>query len=205
MVIGTLLGGGMAPLARKVTRSGVSGVILILQAALGGLLVGGGVRLMAPHSSSSMTLIAQMVYLAAMVLAALSDAQARLIPDAVLIPALGASCLRFLAENGVAYWWSALSGGLIMFTMLYLLGRRPGAIGGGDILLGSIIGLGAGFPAAVWAGFAGSLLAVMWVVVDVLLQAIQGKDKDGEGMVPLGLCLALGAWLECVFKRISPT
>jgi len=112
-------------------------------------------------------------YALVLLLVTVTDLEHRLIPDKVMLPAIGIAALASPLRFG-AGWPFAIAGGLVawlFFASAYWLGERffgRGALGQGDIKLGVFVGLISGFPqvlvALVVALFAGGVTGMFLLV-----------------------------------------
>lgn len=158
-------------------------------AVAGGMALLTVVRLgISPWDLASAAALALLVWVAAI------DAETRLIPNRLVIPASAALLVvAFLTDagRGLEHLLAAVVGGLAVLVLVLL---RPGGLGMGDMKLTVLIGalLGAGVLGAVVIGFIFAGLAALGLVV-----------RDGRPALkrhlPLGPFLAAGAALMLLF------
>ncbi len=123
-----------------------------------------------------------------LLLVAIIDIQYRLVLNLLIYPAL----LLVLVLN-VAVWRQpllvVLLGGLFAFGVFYATALvRPGELGGGDVKLATLIGVGLGFPYVLYALLSGALLGGMVVL---WLRFVQ--NRSWKSTIPYAPFLCMGA------------
>ena len=117
------------------------------------------------------------------------DLRTQIIPDAVLLPAIGMALVRLFFTHQWQFLISALVVGLF-FLSLYVVTKGKG-IGLGDVKLGFLIGLVLGWWQRVLVAiFLAFLTGAMVGVIVVIL-----KKKTLKSTIPFGPFLLLGMWL----------
>lgn len=123
----------------------------------------------------------------------LTDLKKMLIPDRIVLPAIAIS-LIYLIVTAILKSTEALVGGILMglliggfFYSLILITKGKG-MGGGDVKLGALMGLGLGFPASLVAVTAAFLTGAVYAVILILL----GKKRFGEH-IAFGPFLVMGS------------
>jgi leader peptidase (prepilin peptidase)/N-methyltransferase len=133
---------------------------------------------------------------AAGLLLAVVDLRHRVLPNRVVLPALGSSAALLLPPAAVDGAWTALLraglGATVLFAVFLVLALlSPGALGMGDVKLAAVVGLGLG-----WLGW-GAVLAgalagfVLQAVVALGLLATRRIGLRGE--LPFGPAMLAGA------------
>ncbi len=129
----------------------------------------------------------QAVYAAVLVYVSLTDLRSRIIPNAVVLPAIGIGLVAMFFTLG---WGSALLGSavaaLVMTVPVLIYG--PGRAGIGDVKLALFIGLVVGYPAVVYA------LAICFVAAAaVALAGLVSRRLTRRSTMPFAPFLSLGA------------
>lgn len=132
-----------------------------------------------------------------LVVLSLIDLKSRRVPNYLVYPAIVITLLfkglvspQALAEAGV--------GGGMAFLIFYLTAwMRPGDLGGGDIKLATLIGIGFGFPRMVWALLVGAVVGGAVAVSLLLIWRRSAKSR-----IPYAPFLCLGAWVALVYNPI---
>lgn len=136
------------------------------------------------------------IYIAILLLLAVTDLEHRLIPHPIVLPAI---LLALVAGFVVSWmtWKAALLGGavgLVFFAVAYALAGvlYPGKIGlgMGDVTLATFIGLVVGFPSAIVAIVLGILMGGL---VSALL--LLARRATLQTAIPYGPFLILGGWI----------
>lgn len=135
----------------------------------------------------SLSSVSYLVLIFSLVVAVGTDISHREIPDSI---SLGASALLLvLALAGRN--WPALVGGVLLFSILFLIAvASRGGMGGGDIKLSLAIGLALGWQLGLVALFLAFLAGGLLATVLMLFRRAKGKAE-----VPFGPFLASGAVL----------
>ncbi|GAB4083011.1 prepilin peptidase [Modestobacter muralis] len=139
-----------------------------------------------------------LVLVAAGVLLVLVDARHRLLPDRVVLPALGAGVLLLAGAAGATGDWSALlravaAAAVLFVAFLALALASPGGLGMGDVKLAALLGLHLGWlgwDAVLFGALAG--FVVQAAVALVLLAARRVRRGDA---LPFGPAMIVGAAL----------
>lgn len=145
------------------------------------------------------------------------DAERRLIPNAVIYPALVLALgLSFLHPARPARWfWVGGAFGFLFVYGIYLLGalfglwvgRRRGrplqevVFGAGDVKLAAFIGLAVGFPEVVFALVMGIFLGGVAALGVLLYQLVVRRRYVAFAAMPYGPFLVAGAWVMLWFGR----
>ncbi len=139
-----------------------------------------------------------------------TDLEAKLIPNRIMLPAIGALLVLGLlygpaVPGAVARgWWAPLAGGLLGFTVFWLLGvvgvalLGEGALGAGDVKLAAYVGCVVGFPLVVEA----LLLTFLLGGVGAALVLLARRDSLRGGLriaIPYGPFLVLGAAITLIW------
>lgn len=117
------------------------------------------------------------LFLAILWLITWTDLEARVVPDRLLLVALGGAVLIAVAWPP-APWQSALLGGTLLggFTLLLALFSR-GGLGGGDVKLAAVMGVYLGPVAGVLALFGAFLAAGLWATLMLATRRRHGRDS----------------------------
>jgi leader peptidase (prepilin peptidase) / N-methyltransferase len=166
------------------------------------LLTAGLAVLTTLRLGGSWALPAFLALCAAGVLLALIDLRHRLLPDRVVLPALGAGALLFLLAAAVEGEWGALAragaGAAVLFAVFLVLALlAPSGLGMGDVKLAAVLGLPLG-----WVGWEALVLGaaagfVVQAVAALVLLAARRVGRKGE--LPFGPAMLLGAALALAF------
>ena len=128
------------------------------------------------------------VLVAVLVLVALTDFWAMIIPDVVTFSGMGLFCLMRLLVRQEPFSFYLL-GFLVSFLLSYAVARLSGGMGGGDVKLfamsGLVLGWAKGLLAFALAIFSGGLHALHWM-------ATGGRRRDP---IPFGPHLAAGIFV----------
>lgn len=129
-----------------------------------------------------------------LIAAAFIDLEHYFIPDwLVLTGFLGGVFLSFLARDG--WFWSSLLGALVTGCFLFFVAViSKGGIGGGDIKLGTVVGLFLGWPLGPLSIFLGICIGGL-VGIFFLVFGFKGR-KDP---VPFGPFIALGSFFALLW------
>ncbi|GGG55772.1 hypothetical protein GCM10011374_18380 [Kocuria dechangensis] len=176
-------------------RSAPSGLLLALVTA--GLFV-----IVSMHFGLSWQLPAYFFFAAVAVVLTVVDARHRLLPNAVVVPALGiGTVLLALAAAGEADWGAlvrALFGGLVLFVVYLILALiSPAGLGMGDVKLAAVLGTFLGFQG--WGTvFVGAVLAsVVGAVVGLVVLASRRGGLRSD--VPFGPSMLVGAMVAVLW------
>ncbi|MBX6764102.1 MAG: prepilin peptidase [Rubrobacteraceae bacterium] len=125
-------------------------------------------------------------FLGALIVLAATDADRRILPNAVVLPATGAGLLLSAAADPARWWVYPLStagvgGALLAVALLY-----PGGMGMGDVKMGGMLGAFLGGYAAL-AVFFGALLGAL-VGVGLMLAGRAGR----RSALPFGTFMSVG-------------
>lgn len=132
-----------------------------------------------------------------LVVISLIDLKSRRVPNRLVYPAIVLALLfqAFVSPQALA---EAAVGGGMAFLIFYLTAwLRPGDLGGGDIKLATLIGIGFGFPRVVWA-----LLVGAGVGAAVAVSLILILRRDAKSGIPYAPFLCLGAWVALVYNPL---
>jgi leader peptidase (prepilin peptidase)/N-methyltransferase len=162
------------------------------------VLTAGLFALLTLRFAHSWALPAFLVLGAVGVLLALIDLRHRLLPNRVVLPALGAGVLLLLlaaAEGGdwAAFTRACTSAAVLFAVFLVLALLAPGGLAMGDVKLAAVLGLHLGWVswrAVVLGGAAGF---VVQAVAALVLLAARRVGRKGE--VPFGPAMLVGALL----------
>ncbi len=149
---------------------------------------------------ASIELAGALVLVCVLVALAGTDLENRLLPNAIVLPALGMGLLLSAVSNPQA-WWTypvaavAVGGFLLALALLY-----PGGMGMGDVKMGAMLGAFLGGYAAL-AVFAGALVGALCAGV-LMLVGLAGR----RAAIPFGAFMALGGlaalfWGESVWSE----
>ncbi len=139
--------------------------------------------------ASPLAAAAVSLYSSVLLLVMVIDLETRLIPYALIYPAIAVALLGSLVDPRLT-WKSALVGGATGFVLFYLVAwLTRGGIGGGDVNLAAFVGCIAGFP-GVFTGLAVGIL--VGGVVSLLLLASRRVPRNT--FIPYGPFLCLGGW-----------
>ncbi len=128
---------------------------------------------------------------------ALIDARVHRVPNLLVYPALGLTLL-WQALASPATLGEALAGGGLAFGLFALTAwLRPGQLGGGDIKLAAVLGVGFGFPGVLWALLVGA--GVGGIVAGALIALRRWSAKQRIAYAPF---LCLGAAVALVFNPL---
>ena len=162
------------------------------------VLTAGMFALLALRFAHSWALPAFLVLCAVGVLLALIDLRHRLLPNRVVLPALGAGVLLLLLAAAVGGDWAAFaragaSAAVLFAVFLVLALLAPGGLAMGDVKLAAVLGLHLGWVswrAVVLGGAAGF---VVQAVAALVLLAARRVGRKGE--LPFGPAMLVGALL----------
>ncbi len=134
-------------------------------------------------------LLAALLFMSLLHIITVSDLEAKIIPDRVLLLFFIPLFFLRLTEAPLAPWWDALLGGAGGFLLLFGAAvLSKGGVGGGDIKLygvvGVVLGLQGMFLSLFFAAAAGLLTAAPWILY-------KGLGKSTE--IPFGPFIAAGA------------
>lgn len=134
----------------------------------------------------SRKMLVMVIIVSFFLLIAIIDLRYRLVPNALIYPAVAATLLLQLMGPGQSLPTALLGGavGLAPFLLVALL--RPGDIGGGDVKLAGLIGLMVGFPLVLWALILGTVTGGLTAAL--LLLTHRGGPKSHMPYAPF-LCL----------------
>jgi leader peptidase (prepilin peptidase)/N-methyltransferase len=146
--------------------------------------VGLGALALARHGLTQQGLLAAGLLPVLAVLAGI-DLRCRLLPNRIVLPALGAVIVWQIgfAPQRTGEWLGAAVGAALFLAVPSLL--RPGAVGMGDVKLAALLG------AALGAEVAGALLIGLVAMAPVALIVLWRGGR--QATLPMGPCLAFGA------------
>lgn len=129
---------------------------------------------------------------AVLVVVSVTDLERRIVPNRIIVPALGVALVVQTARDPSIEWVvaSLAAGGFYLIAALVY----PAGLGMGDVKLATFLGAWLGAPVIV-ALFAGSILALVPAVV---LFAMRGKAARKVG-IPFAPFLAAGAVIALFF------
>lgn len=166
------------------------------------LVTAGLFLIVSMHFGLSWQLPAYFFFAAVAVVLAVIDARHHLLPNAVVVPALGVGIvLLALATAGEAGWGAlgrALFGGLVLFIVYLVLALiSPAGLGMGDVKLAAVLGTFLGFQG--WGTlFVGAVLAsVVGAVVGLVVLASRRGGLRSD--VPFGPSMLVGAMVAVLW------
>ncbi len=132
-------------------------------------------------------------------LVALVDLRHRLVPDAMVIPAVLVALAAQLAASPGALVGALIGGvfGLAPFLATALV--KPGGMGGGDVKLAGLVGLTLGFPQVMW----GLTVAVMAGGIVSFLLLLSREWELGDHL-PYAPFLCLGVIVALLHDPMTP-
>jgi leader peptidase (prepilin peptidase)/N-methyltransferase len=143
------------------------------------------------HGGWSFETLVDVALFAVLITVTLTDLRAKLIPNRITFPAMAALLLARL------FWhpdpvWSYLLGFLVGGGLLTLLAMVPNGMGGGDVKLFAVIGLGLGWKAVLFALF----FSCVWGTVIGLPLKWTGRLQARQAIpfAPFILLGTLSAW-----------
>jgi leader peptidase (prepilin peptidase)/N-methyltransferase len=160
------------------------------------VVTGGVFALLAARFAGSWALPAYLVFCAAGVLLALIDLRHRLLPNRVVVPALGAGVVLLLGAALLGGDWPALAracgAAAVLFAVFLVLALlAPAGLAMGDVKLAAVLGLHLG-----WVGWPGVVLGtaagfVVQAAAALVLLAARRVGRKGE--LPFGPAMLVGA------------
>lgn len=143
---------------------------------------------------STVTSVETAVVALVLIWVAIIDVRRRIIPNAIIFPASVGALLISPLTIGVirSIEGFAVAGGLflVLYLLAFVLYRRPGALGEGDVKMAGFIGLAVGYPnaliAVLFSTFVGALIAL------VIVAAGRGRHAT----IPYGPALAAGTLIS---------
>lgn len=97
------------------------------------------------------------------------DIRERIIPDGAVLGVLVTGLAAVLFGKNPAFfptWVGSLAGGLLTFSVFFLLGvASKGGVGGGDVKMATVLGLLFGLPDICWLLLAACLAGLVWGLV----------------------------------------
>ena len=130
-----------------------------------------------------------LVLLVALVPIVIADLRRRLIPDAVVLPALGACWVVAVLVSGRPWWAPAASAVVVGGVLLVPALARPRGMGMGDVKLAALMGAALGTVGGLLALLAGLVAAATWGLV----AAGARRVRPSAVALPLAPFLAVGA------------
>jgi leader peptidase (prepilin peptidase)/N-methyltransferase len=157
--------------------------------------------LVALRFGASAELPAFLVLCAVGTLLALIDLRHRLLPNRVVLPALGAGALLLLGAAAVGGEWDALlragAGAAVLFAVFLVLALlAPAGLAMGDVKLAAVLGLHLGWVSWQAVVLGGATGFVLQAVAALGLLALRRVGRTGE--LPFGPSMLLGALLVIV-------
>lgn len=143
----------------------------------------------------SKELLVALVFISLLVIVSVSDLEAKIIPDKILLFFLVPIAILRILEP-LAPWWDSLAGaafGFILFLLLAVVSK--GGMGGGDIKFIGVIGLVIGFQGVLLTIFVSSLIGALGGLAAMSLQKAERKSQ-----VPFGPFLAFGAIVSYFYQ-----
>lgn len=163
-----------------------------------------------------MDILAVLIFILACGYLAYTDITERILPNAITIPLVLAGLVYHLYMGDIKN--SLL--GFAVASIVYLVTAFRGGIGGGDVKMGAAVGAWLGYPDGMWVIIAGSLLAVIYGLINdpksrgwvkltltmIFLRLTGTKinvpartlSESAEGTVPYGTFLALAVFIYAV-------
>jgi prepilin signal peptidase PulO-like enzyme (type II secretory pathway) len=133
-----------------------------------------------------------------LLLIATIDLKYRLVPNALVLPALAVALLAHALPPSRHTLTALLGGALGLAPFLLVALLRPGTLGGGDIKLAGLIGLALGYPLALWPVSLGILAGGLTSIV--LILAGRGSPKS---QIPYAPFLCLGAMVALLYNPLA--
>jgi len=129
------------------------------------------------------------------------DVRTHRLPNAIVLPALGATTALLAASCLFGAPWSAfvraVTAGIVLFLFfaaLRFVGR--GAMGGGDVKFAALVGLVLGWGG--WSAVLAGVLAAFLLGGLVGLALILARRADRTTRIPFGPFLAAGTWVGTI-------
>lgn len=149
---------------------------------------------------ASFELAGALVLVCALVVLAGTDLEHRLLPNAIVLPALVAGLILSVAANPGAWWTYPVAAVAVGGFLLALALTYPGGMGMGDVKMGAMLGAFLGGYAAL-AVFAGAVFGALCAGV-LMLVGLAGR----RAAIPFGAFMALGGlaalfWGESVWSE----
>lgn len=155
------------------------------------------------------------LYSAILILVTVTDLEHRIIPHAVMVPAIVLAVIGAFFNEDMSFR-RALLGGAVGFFCLYgmfllaqpisaLMGRLSGRemsevpFGFGDVTLGTFVGLITGLPGVIFALLIGVLSAGLAAFLFLLLRSVIQRRYTPFAAIPYGPFLALGGFIVMVY------
>lgn len=127
-------------------------------------------------------------------LVAIVDLETRLIPNVLILPAIGVAAVSSTIDPRLT-WKSALVGGAVGFLLFYVIALLArGGFGAGDVKLAAFIGLVAGFPGVL----TGLIVGIIVGGVAAVLLLLTGRASR-KTYIPYGPFLCIGGWYAMVW------
>lgn len=158
-------------------------------AATEAVCIGIGLILAIRYGATTDTLLVG-AFCAFLILIAVIDMRYRLVLNVMTYPAMLLLFLVALTSGGRSLLYAGI-GGSFAFVIFYMTARlRPGELGGGDVKLAAVLGLGFGFPQILFALLLGAGSAA--VIATGMLVSGRGDKKT---RIPYAPFLCFGAVL----------
>lgn len=117
------------------------------------------------------------------------DLRTQTLPDRIVLPATGALALGLVLSAAISNdWdalWRALSAGLALFAVFFLLRLiSPGSLGGGDVKLSASMGMALGWLGwlpVIYGTFWAYLLAAAWAIAGLVSRKLSRKSQVAFG------------------------
>lgn len=125
------------------------------------------------------------------------DLKHRLVPNALILPAVVAMLLYQFVPLTAGSWW-ALAGSAAAFLLFAVVRAiSPGGLGGGDVKLAAFLGATFGLPYLFWALLAGALVGGGTAVFLLI-----GSGKNKKYQIPYGPFLCLGGIVALLYNPL---
>lgn len=128
------------------------------------------------------------VLLLALVPIVVADLRRRIIPDVIVLPAIGAAWAVALIGGDRPWWAPPATGALVAAVLLVPAIVRPDGMGMGDVKLAGLIGAALGLVAGMVALLVGLVLAATWGIA----AAARRRVRPSAVALPLAPFLAVG-------------
>ncbi|WP_273845760.1 prepilin peptidase [Rubrobacter calidifluminis] len=142
-----------------------------------------------------MDLARALVFVCVLIVLAATDADRRILPNAVVLPGAAAGLLLSFAADPAHWWVYLLAGAGVGAALLLLWLLYPGGMGMGDVKMGGMLGAFLGGYAAL-AVFLGALLGAL-VGVGLMLGGRAGR----RSALPFGTFMAFGGMVALFWGR----
>lgn len=154
------------------------------------------------------TVLASWVYYGALMVAIVPvDLRQLRVPDDIVLPAYPTTfCLLLLASldeegAGVRAFVLALLGGAVSFAFYLVLAAATGAMGMGDVKLGGVVGMFAGFLG--WHTLAGAIIAAFVLAAAHGLALMATRHATRTSPLPFAPAMLLGGALAALLATLA--